>query len=140
MGLPPSRIADGVAGGSADRNDHGRARRGRPRRAFDGAGLRLLLYVLDQKSLLPGEGVEEGPESPVFEQHAGARTVGHEAYVDLGVAPPLRAPPREHDQIGGEHDTTVPTCISSPSTKRSKKRPPTTGSRKMLCARSPPYE
>ena len=38
--------------------------------------------------------------SPVFEQHAGARTVGHEAYVDLGVAPPLRAPPREHDQIG----------------------------------------
>ena len=44
-----------------------------------------------------------GPEpfpSAVFEQHAGAPTFGHETDVDLGVAPPLRAPPREHDQIG----------------------------------------
>ena len=62
VGLPPSRIADGVAGGSACPE---RSRQCSSRPAL--AALLIvpafvLLYVLDQKSLLPEEGVDEGPE------------------------------------------------------------------------------
>ena len=61
VGLPAARIADRVAGGGADRNDHGRARRDRSRRLLIVPAF-VLLYVLDQKGLLPEEGVDEGPE------------------------------------------------------------------------------
>ncbi len=55
VGLPPSRIADGIAGGSAARNDHGSARRDRSRRALDRARLRLAVHARPERPA-PGGG------------------------------------------------------------------------------------
>jgi hypothetical protein len=55
---------------SAARNDYGGGCRDRSRRALDRAGF-VLLYVLDQKSLLPEEGIDEVPEQTTGVTQAG---------------------------------------------------------------------
>ena len=77
VGLPPSRIADGVAGGSAGRNDHGRARRGRSRRALDRAGLRLVVRPRPEE---PASGRRRG-------RGARARDGGHAGLTPLSAHP-----------------------------------------------------